>query len=173
MERIVLAFSNDETARKIKHILDGSGYEVSYISHSRDELLRILANQDELLVIMGYKIGEFVADDIYEDLFPSQKLMSIVKAEKQSLIENEDIFVLPLPVNRQNLISSIEIFLGVVHKRSSTKRSGEDQKIIEKAKLYLMEKHCMTEEQAHRFIQKRSMDTGSKFIDMARMILHI
>ena len=30
----------------------------------------------------------------------------------------------------------------------------------------------MSEEQAHRFIQK-SMDTGAKFIDTARMILNI
>ena len=173
MERIVLAFSKHETAEKIKSILYGTGYDASYICHSRDELLRILSQIDDALVIMGYKIGGAVADEIYEDLYPGQKLMAIVKPENSDMIGSDEIFVLPLPVNRQSLISSIEIFLGVLHKGSSVRRSDDEEKIIEQAKLYLMEKHRMTEDQAHRFIQKRSMDTGTRFADIARLILHI
>ena len=91
------------------------------------------------------------------------------------MIENEEIFVLPLPVGRERLISAIEVFLGVIYKpnKRPSNRSEEDDKIIDSAKLYLMEKYRMTEQQAHRFIQKRSMDTGSRFVDTARQILHI
>ena len=34
-----------------------------------------------------------------------------------------------------------------------------------------MNRNCMTEEQAHRFIQKRSMDTGAKMVQTAMKIL--
>lgn len=174
MERVVLAFSKDETADKIRRMLDGSGYEVYMVCHSKAELLRSIVDIDEVLIIMGYKLPDGVADDVFDDLREGQKLMSIVKADRQSEIYNEDIFVVTLPVNRQILINSIETFVGIIERRKHrAKRTPEEQKIIESAKAYLMENHMMTEEQAHRFIQKRSMDTGAKFIDTARSILNI
>ena len=174
MERVVLAFSKYETADKIKIMLDGSGYEVYAVCQSKAELLRAVVDCDEVLVIMGYKLPDAVADDVFEDLRDGQKLMSIVKAERQGEIYNQDIFVVTLPVNRQILINSIETFVGIIERRKHRKkRTFEEEKIIESAKAYLMENHLMTEEQAHRFIQKRSMDTGAKFIDTAKAILYI
>ena len=43
---------------------------------------------DEVLIIMGYKLPDGTVDDVYDDLMEGQKLMSIVKAERQS---HEDI----------------------------------------------------------------------------------
>lgn len=174
MERVVLAFSKDETAEKIRRMLDGSGYEVSALCHSKAELLRSITDMDDVLIIMGYKLPDAVADEVYEDLGDGQKLMSIVKADNRHEIYNQDIFVVTLPVNRQILINSIETFVGIIERRRHrVKRTPEEEKIIDNAKAYLMENHRMTEEQAHRFIQKRSMDTGAKFIDTARQILNI
>jgi response regulator NasT len=34
-----------------------------------------------------------------------------------------------------------------------------------------MDRYDMTEEQAHRFLQKKSMDNGAKLTDTARMVL--
>ena len=53
MDRVVLAFSKDETANKIKMMLDGSGYDVYTVCHSKAELLRTVADMDEVLIIMG------------------------------------------------------------------------------------------------------------------------
>lgn len=173
MKRIVLAFSKDATAQKIKNMLDGSGFDVYLICHSVAELMRSVSDMDDVLVIMGYKLPDGIVDDV-SDFLSGQPLMTILKAEQQELIENEDIFTLPLPVNRERLISSIEVLTGHIERRKKTSnRTPEEDKIIENAKLYLMEKYRMTESQAHRFIQKRSMDTGAKFIDTARLILHI
>lgn len=173
MERIILAFSKEEISRKIIHMLDGTGCEVCCVCRSGSELLRAAAELDASLVIMGFKIGGDLADDIAAELPPGMKLMAIVRPENSELISNNDIFVLPLPVNRQSLVSSIDIFLGSITRRRKTRRGPDDEKIIDRAKLYLMEKYHMTEEQAHRFIQKRSMDTGARFADTARLILHI
>ncbi len=174
MERVVLAFSKNETADKIRIMLDGSGYEVVMICHSKAELLRSIADMDNVLIIMGYKLPDGVADDVCDDLRDGQKLMSLVRADRQGEIYNQDIFVVTLPINRQVLINSIETFIGIIERhKHRIKRSPEEKRIIENAKAYLMEHHMMTEEQAHRFIQKRSMDTGAKFIDTARSILEI
>lgn len=175
MEQIILAFSKPETAQKFKKMLDGSGFQVRAVAHTAAELFRYLSDIDEALVIMGYRLRDGNVDDVFDGLYPGQKLMSVVKAERQDMIDNDEIFVLPLPVGRERLISSIEVFLGRIERTRPrrTDRSEEEEEIIDRAKLYLMEKYRMTEQQAHRFIQKRSMDTGAKFIDTAKQILHI
>ena len=174
MKRIALAFSRGETAEKIRRMLEGSGYDVSAVCHSRAELLRTLSGMDETIVIMGYKLPDGIADEVYEDIEGRHKLISIVKAEHSHEIYNQDIFVVKLPINRQILLNAIETFVGMIERsRHRKQRSGEEAQIINDAKAYLMENHAMTEETAHRFIQKRSMDTGAKFIDTARQILGI
>lgn len=174
MERVVLAFARSETADKIKMMLDGSGYEIYAVCRSKAELLRSVADMEDVLIIMGYKLPDGVADDVFEDLQQGQKILSIVKPERESEIYHEEIFVVTLPINRQLLIKAIETFIGIIERqRHRPKRTPEEIRIINDAKAYLMENHMMSEEQAHRFIQKRSMDTGAKFIDTARAILNI
>ncbi|MGN0181284.1 MAG: ANTAR domain-containing response regulator [Candidatus Ornithomonoglobus sp.] len=175
MKRIILAFSQDQTAMKIRSMLDGSGFETdNAVCHSAAELLRAIDDYDEALIIMGFKLPDMVADEVCENLHSGCKLMAIVRAEHVDDIDNDEIFILPLPVTRQRLISSINVFLGhIPEHRKKGARSPEENKLIEKAKLFLIERYHMTEQQAHRFIQKRSMDTGARTIDTARTILNI
>lgn len=44
-------------------------------------------------------------------------------------------------------------------------------RLIRRAKELLMEVNRMSEAEAHRFLQKRSMDTGAKLADTARLVL--
>lgn len=174
MGKIVLAFSKEDTVEKFRHMLEGSGHEVVAVCHSNAEILRVISDLDELLIIMGYKLNDAVVDEVAENLGEGQKLMSVTRFERRELISNDDIFVVTLPINRQTLLSAIETLWGSIEQlQHKPKRSPEDERIIEKAKLLLMNSYNMSEIQAHRFIQKRSMDTGSKFIDTARIILGI
>ena len=66
-------------------MLDGSGYDVYTVCHSKAELLRTVSDMDEVLIIMGYKLPDGTVDDVYDDLMEGQKLMSIVKAEKMCI----------------------------------------------------------------------------------------
>ena len=51
-------------------------------------------------------------------------------------------------------------------------REGKKQKeTIEKAKKLLMARNHFSEEEAHRYIQKTSMDSGTNMVEMAEMIL--
>ena len=53
------------------------------------------------------------------------------------------------------------------------KRGSEDQAIIEEAKRILMERNNMTEAEAHRYIQKTSMDSATNMVETAQMVIHI
>ncbi len=78
---------------------------------------------DEVLIIMGYKLPDGTVDDVYDDLMEGQKLMSIVKAERQSSIYNQDIFVVTLPLNRQLLINSVETFCRNYRKKKAQSKT--------------------------------------------------
>lgn len=60
---------------------------------------------------------------------------------------------------------------GVSHKSAPKKRAEQDQNYINNAKRLLMEKKHMTEQQAFRYIQKSSMDTGTNMVEAAQMII--
>ncbi|MGM9936681.1 MAG: hypothetical protein ACI38A_05005, partial [Candidatus Ornithomonoglobus sp.] len=80
MKRIILAFSQDQTAMKIKSMLDSSGFETdNTVCHSAAELLRVIDAYDEVLIIMGFKLPDMVADEVYEHLHSGCRLMSIVR----------------------------------------------------------------------------------------------
>lgn len=50
-------------------------------------------------------------------------------------------------------------------------RTAAEQKIISQAKELLMEKNGCTEEEAHRYLQKQSMDSGTNLVETAHMVL--
>ena len=52
-------------------------------------------------------------------------------------------------------------------------RSKDEQEMIAEAKALLMERNNMTEKEAHRYIQKRSMDNGTNLTETAQMILSL
>ena len=49
--------------------------------------------------------------------------------------------------------------------------TGEYKALIDRAKAVLMERNNMTEAEAHRYLQKTSMDNGTGFTETAQMIL--
>lgn len=53
----------------------------------------------------------------------------------------------------------------------TARRCPEEEALLSRAKGLLMERRGMTEEQAHRFLQKRSMDGGVKMADTAKQVI--
>ncbi len=58
-------------------------------------------------------------------------------------------------------------------RRQPRQRSEEEMQVIQKAKRLLMERNNMTEAQAHRYIQKCSMDSGNDMVETAHMVLQV
>lgn len=58
-----------------------------------------------------------------------------------------------------------------VKKTARKKRSQQEQTYIDQAKKALMEQKSMSEEEAFRYLQKCSMDSGRSMVETAQMIL--
>ena len=53
------------------------------------------------------------------------------------------------------------------------KRNTQEQKTIDDAKALLMDKNNMSEEEAFKYIQKCSMDSGNTMVEKALMVMDI
>ena len=84
-----------------------------------------------------------------------------------------------MPLKVQDLLDTLNMMM-VQYRRWKKKqknkpkvRSEGEKRIIQKAKELLMERNQMTEEEAHRYIQKISMDSAINLVETAEMILEL
>lgn len=154
-------------------MLESSGTASCTCVHSCGEVRRMVNKSRMNIVVCGYKLSDGSAEQLFEDLPATCTMLAIAPASQLDYLP-EEIFRLPAPISRTSLIASVQMLFQMSRRLSQylrPQRNTEDQRIVEEAKHLLMDRHGMTEEQAHRFIQKQSMDTGAKMAQTARLIL--
>lgn len=174
MDRVILAFEGQRTADRVRDILEGSGLAECLICRSAAEVKRLVNKQHITVVICGYKLPDQTAEALSEDLPISCAVLVLAVQNLLDMIESEDVFKLTAPVSRNDLLASVRLLTQVGRRMERFIRpqhSREEKILIEKAKAILMDRNGMTEEQAHRFLQKKSMDSGAKLLQTAQMVL--
>lgn len=172
MEQVILAFEGNKTATHIRDILESEGVADCLICHSAAEVKRLARKQHVDVVICGHKLRDDSALGLAEDLPVSCFLLVIAQQSYLDLLGGENLFKLAAPVGRSDLLSTVDELLQETQRSSlRPRRSQEEDQLIEAAKTALMARKGMTEEQAHRFLQKKSMDQGAKLTQTAREIL--
>ncbi len=114
-----------------------------------------------------------VSDLAYE-LNAQAMILAIAPSQQLALCHNENVFKLPPPFSRGELISAVRMLLQMQEKHlrfTSPRRTEKEAEEINKAKELLMIRNGMTEQEAHRFIQRRSMVTGAKAAETAKLII--
>lgn len=173
VEKIVVAFENEATCRRMSEMIESSGVADCICVHSGGEVRRIVNQSHYNVVVCGYKLADGSGEELFEDLPPTCSML-MVATQPQLDIVSEDIFRLPAPISRTSLVTSVQMLFQMnrrLNKFVKPQRSEEEKKLVEEAKRLLMDRNGMTEEQAHRFMQKRSMDGGLKMVQTAQMIL--
>lgn len=180
MKSVILAFQNPDAANTIQRVVQLGGYGVGGICSGGAEVLRMLQWSSASAVVCGYRLKDTTAAELFQNL-PQGVGMLVLLSQSQagSVDVPYGIQALNLPVSRTELLDALKTVI-MINDRPSTKKSGEDnrparsdddKKVIAKAKELLAEHNNMTEDQAHRFIQRVSMNNGSKMIDTARAII--
>lgn len=154
-------------------MLESAGVAKAIPVHSAGAVRRLIARSDIGVVVCGYKFKDGAAARLYEDLPPTCSLL-VVAQQNQLDYLNDEIFRLPAPISKASLCASVRMLFQMNRKLSlylRPRRNQEEEWLIREAKALLMERNQMTEEQAHRWMQKQSMDTGAKLVQTARVIL--
>lgn len=149
-------------------------------SHARRCILERYYNLVVIDSPCSDEIGDALAIDIAEN-----SNSSVLVVTPQELCEDvmdcvTDYGVLvvpkPFPTGRMDkairyLIAQQERILALEKKRISTEEKMEELRLVSKAKILLVEKKHMTEDEAHRFIGKQAMNRGVSRRKIAEEIL--
>ena len=165
MNRLIVAFSSDTAAHRICAWLAQSGFPARTVCRTGAEVVRAVRYMGGGSVICAARLPDYTADELYDDL------LVIGKPEQLSDCENPAIRRLPLPVNRYQLAEAAEALTQAQQARAPAKPSQQDQEIIRHAKALLQSARGMTEPEAHRYLQRRSMEAHRKMADTARLII--
>ena len=174
MEKVIVAFESDKSCLRVKEILETSGTAACIICKSADQVKRVVNKQHITTVVCGYKLYDESAEGLLEDLPPTCSVLVIAVQGMLELCQSDDLFKLASPVSKGDLVASVRMLLQVGHRLEKfvkPRRSEEERAVIDQVKQLLMARNGMTEEQAHRFLQKRSMDSGAKMIQTAQLVL--
>jgi AmiR/NasT family two-component response regulator len=174
VDRILVAFDKETSRTRIAEMLDSGGMPVRAAFRSGAEVKREARNMGSAVVVCGFKLSDMTADDLAIDLDKPNLILVIAKPAQLEHCENEDIFKLAAPITKGDLLGTIRILLQLEEKyqrMAHPQRSVEEEELISMAKEILMRKNSLTEAQAHRLLQRRSMDTGSRMVETAKLII--
>ncbi len=177
---IIVAFAKSKDAQNFKSLLIRGGYDSISVYSSGVQALSAMDDLGSGVIICGYRLSDMLYSDLLHDLPPYFKMLLIASESREPMECSSDNFIyLPTPLKTNDLFSTLEIMIEGVQrlrrksKERRLKRSDKDKKTIDHAKSILMERHHMTEPEAHKYLQKCSMDSGTDMLETAEMIISI
>lgn len=176
MFSIIVAFSKNEDALAIKNALVSNGIEVAGVTNTGAQTIAFAGEQDGGIVISGYRMRDMHFRELNAYLPKSFKMILIASPARLAECLDDDIITLSMPLRVKELLGTVQMMQQAAIKRekkekTAVKRSSGEKDIILHAKLLLMERNNLSEEEAYRYIQKTSMDSGTNMTEVAEMIL--
>ena len=170
---ITAAFGSAGLQESIIYLLRQNSYEVEDLSVQGAGLIRsLLASPPQLLIcdldFFGINGLETLRIIIEDRICPV--VLFLRDSERETIgqfPENDvDLYIIQRPVNKTAFINSIGFILknidriNILEKEiSGLKENIETRKIVGRAKAVMMKKYRISEETAHRLLQKKSMET--------------
>ncbi|GHU42937.1 hypothetical protein FACS1894111_07680 [Clostridia bacterium] len=177
MSSIIVAFSNMENAKNIKNILTKNGFRVNGVSITAAHALGTANELGDGILVCGTKLRDMGYQELYQNLPEHFEMLLLAKPEQCDERGGERMLCLSMPLKAHELLHTVSMMADSIarkKKRRNSKprqRSEEEQKLIREAKELLMETNLLTEAQAHSYIQKRSMESGSTLTETAQRVL--
>ncbi len=179
MPSIIIAFPKMEDTVSIKNALVRNGYDVNATCTTGAQVVTIANELDDGIVICGYRFSDMHYSQLNGYLPKGFEMLLIASPNKLEECTDNNIVCLSMPIKMTDLVYTLQMmFYNYSRRRKKEKdkpkpRTDAEKEVINKAKLVLMERNNMTEEEAHRYIQKNSMDSGTNMVEMAEMILSL
>lgn len=178
MAGIIVVFPKIEDSKAIRNTLVRNGYENVFHCATGARAITLADTLGEGVIISGYRMNDMSYEDILVNV--EERFDMLLIASRQKLLEDDTgVAMLEMPIKVRDFLNSVAMLENNIlakyskNKKSSPKRTEEEQSIVDEAKAVLMEKNNMSENEAHRYIQKSAMDSGRTMVDTAVSILKI
>lgn len=179
MVNIIVALPKLDEAKTIKNILVRNGFQVSGICTTGAQAIGQADNLHDGIILSGYKLEDMIYSQLAECLPPGFELMLMAPQRILSECVESDVVCLGMPLKVNDLVNTVRMMSDGIERRRRKKRlapktrSEDEEKLIREAKELLMARNHMTEPEAHRYLQKTGMDSGTGLAETAQMILMV
>lgn len=173
MREIIIASANERAAENIKGILQSDSLFVSNIYASGSEILSYASIRPDAVIICG-KLSDGMSALSLADMLPHGfDLIWLMPSGEILPGFVSNLITLTMPINRIEFVNTVKVLTATASEKYERKviRSKDQDDLLTKAKQRLMERHLISEREAHKLLQRRSMEAGIKLLDVARMIM--
>lgn len=179
MVGIIVVFPNKDNATNIRNLLVRGGMDVTGVGTTGAQAMYYADTVDEGIVVCGYKLKDMMYTELREYLPKTFEMLLIASPDKWSEGSIEGVVGLSMPIKVYDLMNTMDMMLRTMDRRRKKRkleqknRNSEQKALITKAKELLMARNNMTEAEAHRYLQKSSMDSGTNMVETAEMVLSV
>jgi len=177
MTGIIVVLPKAEDVRNIKNLLVRNGIPVAGACTTGAQAIALADGLHGGIVLCGYRLPDMHYRELYGYLPREFRMLLAASPARLQECTSGDIMCLSMPFHIYELVNTIETMMLDLNRRQSRKnpvqkkRTEQEQRIIEDAKQLLMERNHLSEIEAHKYIQKLSMDSGNSLVETAEMIL--
>ena len=173
-ERLVIA-APQHVAQKLCTILENVKIETEVCTSGEETLA--LAKEDGLMLVTTWKLPDMTGAELAQRLGEESDVLMIVPQDFSGG-SGANVMTLSNPISQDAFVQAVRVLahcrsrMGDLRTRAQKlARTLEERKVIERAKGRLMDQLHLSESEAHYRMQKKSMDSGRRIIDIAREIL--
>lgn len=177
MTNVIIALPKQQDAIGIRNILVRNGFSVVGICTTGAQAISLADDLNDGIIVCSYKLLDMIYSELYECLPKGFEMLIIASDHLINECRGSGIMCLSMPLKVGDLIDTVSMMSeGIVRRRKKARlqpktRSAEEEAAIAEAKELLMGRNHMSEEEAHKYLQKCSMESGTNIVDMALMVL--
>ncbi|MFC2821858.1 MAG: ANTAR domain-containing response regulator [Sphaerochaeta sp.] len=186
MEKILIAATPEKAVKNIEALVREAGYYNISEASSGAQARRLIAAEDWDIVIIDHPLSDDDSSSLIRMLVEHSDASPVllVKPELIHEIEAElsgtaTVFA-EKPLSKKGLFQALDLAASIKGKIEKLKAQNatlearlEDMKYINRAKIALIINKGMSENQAHRFIEKMAMDKRSPKREIAKAIIRL
>ena len=141
---------------------------------------QVISHADHLnggIVVCSYKLPDMMYSQLHDCLPAGFEMLLMASQHILADCRDNDIVCLAMPIKIYDMVNTVDMMMQAAGRRKKRlrakprERNAEEEALIRKAKYVLMDRNNMTEEEAHRYIQKCSMDSSTNMVETAQMVL--
>ncbi|SDH29830.1 response regulator receiver and ANTAR domain protein [Pseudobutyrivibrio sp. 49] len=184
MDRALIVCDNEKGTSFYKSFLKENGYIDMVAVTSGPMAKRAILDYDFDICIINGPIGGASGEELSIDIAEKNicQVILFVKAERleeiSAQVEDYGVITVGKPINKQLFWQALKLAkvaqrrITMAHKESEKlEKKLEDMKIISRAKILLMVENNISEEEAHKLIERQAMDRRMTRVEVAREIV--
>lgn len=179
MKKVLLLSASDKSTNLIKELLEKGGFEDVETAKTVREAEKALLRGNYDLIVVNSPLPDGSGEDFALDAVRESICQVIfLSAEEWERLFNGGVFVIKKPVVSERFQSTLKMaavsfnrMKMLYAKNTRLMRRMEEIKLINRAKAILIKTFGMSEDEAHRYIERQAMDLRKTKVYIAERIL--